>query len=183
MNEEFLSKGLGKNRYLKAKQLIEEFDRQVDLLLRSTGERIVEECDEMFSNPSPSERSGSSSSTFAYKRFEYTMSEVTTPEGDTPRLNVHLYWVHPSEYNRPDIDGVVRAFGYKVKDSGGVDDFVAEQTNLGDWTLNVAQDVFGSRHVFYRHLGSGSDAIDIQDELVHHFTEFADQWAQADLTD
>lgn len=184
MNEEFLSKGLEKNRYLKAGQLIEEFERQIELLLRSTGDRIVDECPEIFPDPSPKKSFGhGSGDTVSYQRFDFAMSGVTTLEEQTPKLNVHLYWVHPSVYNRTDIDGIVRGFGYKVKHSGDVDDLIAERTKVGDWNLNVATDPFGSRNVFYQHIDTGQDCKDVADELVSHFTEFADQWAQIGSTD
>jgi hypothetical protein len=93
-------------------------------------------------------------------------------------LNVQLYWMPPTEYDRTDIDGALRAFGYKVKGADEADDEeVVDGTESGDWELKISGNPYDSSITFYRHVDSAAKIEEMMDELVNHFDEFGDAYA------
>lgn len=84
----------------------------------------------------------------------------------------------PTEYNRTDIDGALRAFGYKIKNTDqSIDDKVAEQTRDGDWPLETSDNPYDSNIVFYQHVSSAAEIESTADTLVSHFSELGDAYA------
>ena len=92
-------------------------------------------------------------------------------------MNVHLYWMPPAEYNRTDIDGALRAFGYKLKGADTeIDESVVERTRAGEWELETAPNPYDSNTVFYRHVSSKAEIMDAMTVLVDHFETFGDAY-------
>lgn len=182
MTGEFLTEGLRNDRYLKAIRLIEQFDNEMEATLHELGQRMIDEQPDLFGpsvDPDVQFRRNPSSS-LAYQRIQYQMHGVQVPHGEEAQnLNVHLYWMAPTEYTRTDIDGALRAFGYKIKNAAStVDDLVAEQTRSSDWPLETSENPFDSNIVFYRHVDSATDIEETANTLVEHFSEFSDEYAR-----
>lgn len=113
----------------------------------------------------------------AYQRVNHSMDAPRAPASDQ-RLNVHLYWMPPTEYGRNDVDGVFRAFGYKIKYADQeVDTRVANQTRTDDWSVETSGNPYDSNIVFYKHVSSAGDIEATADTLVDHFSEFGDEYA------
>lgn len=181
MTAEFLTRGLERDRYLKAHQLITQFEDEIEAVLGEFGQRMIEQHPKLFSRPtSPSVRTNmDSSSALAYHRINYSLTGPRAPDTEqTRRLNVHLYWMPPTEYGRTDIEGALRAFGYKIKDTDQeIDDRVVELTRSGDWSIETAGNPFDSSTVFYRHMSSVADIEETADTLVDHFSRFGGEYA------
>lgn len=178
MTDEFLTKGLEGDRYLKALQLAEQFESEIIRVLRRFGDKMVTENPQLFE---PGIEGGKhvrrgSSSTFAIARLDYPMDRVQSSEDGTQlKLNVHLYWTEPEEYNRTAISGALRAFGYKIKNVDSEDEEeVVAQTR--DWDLHTAENPFGSRIAFYNHVSSAEEVEQTGRLLVEHFSKFGSQY-------
>lgn len=181
MTDEFLTKGLESDRYLKAQQLITQFEADIEAVLGEFGQRLIEQHPQLFDQPlNPNAKSASRSSTvLAYHRINYPLNGPRAPATDQRRrLNVHLYWMPPTEYGRTDIDGALRAFGYKIKDADAeIDNHVSEQTRAEEWSVETSGNPFDSNTVFYRHVSSAADIEAAADTLVEHFSRFGDAYA------
>ncbi|WP_254862259.1 hypothetical protein [Halovivax gelatinilyticus] len=150
--------------------------------LREFGQRMVDEHPDLF-GPSvdPHVRSRrDSGSSLAHQRINYQMHGVEVPDDENSQyLNVHLYWMPPAEYARTDIDGALRAFGYKITNADPtVDDRVVQQTRSSDWPLRTSDNPFDSNTVFYRHVDSAADIEETATTLVEHFSEFGTAYAR-----
>jgi len=181
MTDEFLTKGLQNDRYLKAIQLIEQFEDEIEATLRRFGQRMVDEHPRLFARDSDGDEmtSRSPSSALAYTRIDYSMSGPRARDMDqTWQLNVHLYWVDPAQYDRTDVDGALRAFGYKVKyGSEDIDRNVVQETRACDWALEMSENPYGSNIAFYRHVSSAAEMEETADTLVQHLGTFGDEYA------
>ena len=182
MTGEFLTEGLQNDRYLKAIRLIEQFEIEMEARLRKLGRRMVDKHPSLFGSPLETSTSSSrdSGKTLAYQRIDYKMRGVQVSDDEsTPRLNVHFYWVDPAKYARTDIDGALRAFGYKIKFANtNVDEQVADQTRASDWPIEITDDPFGSRKIFYKHVNSIGDIEETANSLVDHFSEFGNAYTE-----
>lgn len=181
MTDEFLTKGLESDRYLKAIRLSSQFEDEIEAVLGGFGQRMIKQQPALFdSTPGPSVKTKPNpSSALAFHRINYSMDGPQAPDSRR-RLNVHLYWMPPAEYGRTDIDGALRAFGYKIKDADrAVDDHVVEQTRAGEWSLETSENPFDSNIAFYKHVSSTEEIERAVDELVDHFSTFGGEYMAA----
>jgi hypothetical protein len=181
MTDEFLTKGLQNDRYLKALRLADQFEDEIEAVLFELDQRMVDVQPGLFDlNTSADFKTNrTTSSALTTHRINHSMTGPMAPESDqTQKLNVHLYWMPPTEYNRTDIDGALRAFGYKIKYADeDVDGRVAEQTRTGDWPLETSSNPYDSNIAFYKHVSSVAEMEETADVLVKHFREFGDAYA------
>jgi hypothetical protein len=179
MTEEFLTGGLQSDRYLKALRLVDQFESEIEAVLSEFGQQMIDQHPELFdSGPDTRVRTNQSpSSALATHRINYSMNGPQAPDSGQ-QLNVHLYWVPPTEYGRTDIDGALRAFGYKIKGADqDVDEGVVEQTRAADWPLITSSNPFDSNIAFYRHVNSVADISETVETLVDHFSTFGDEYS------
>lgn len=179
MTDEFLTKGLRNDRYLKALRLVEQFEDEIEAMLLEFDRRLVDEHPGLFdSSTDPDVRTNQSPSNgLAIHRINHSMEGPRAPDDDR-RLNVHLYWMPPTEYGRLDVDGALRAFGYKIKYADQeVDTRVAERTRAGDWQVQTSGNPYDDNTVFYRNVSSVADIEETEEILVSHFSEFGDEYA------
>jgi hypothetical protein len=177
MTEDFLTKGLQNDRYMKARQLVEQFREEIEVELRAIGQQMVSENPELFDDTVEGDVSSQTrSNTYPYSRIDYPMARLRSQESDTTlTLNVHLYWYYPREYNRKDIEGAIRALGYKIKGATEADEQrVASETR--GWPLRVSANRFGSRKAFYRHVSSIDEIEETGEQLVEHFSTFGHEF-------
>lgn len=181
MTEEFITKGLQSDRYLKALRLPDQFDDEIEAVLGEFGQRMIEQQPVLFDQSATPDVyfNRTPSSALATHRVNYAMSGAQGSDSDpTPKLNVHLYWMPPAEYGRTDIDGALRAFGYKIKHADeDIDNQVAERTRAGDWPLETSGNPFDSSTAFYRHVSSMAEIEEAMDALVNHFSVFGSEYS------
>jgi hypothetical protein len=181
MTDEFLTNGLRDDRYLKALRLIEQFEDEIEAILLESDRRMVDEHPDLFDpNAEPGVKTNRSPSTgLAYHRVNHPMTGPRAPDADRIRkLNVHLYWMPPTEYGHTAFDGALRAFGYKIKYADpDTDDGVVERTRGGDWSLETSGNPYDSNAVFYSHVDSAAEIEGTANELVAHFSAFGDEYA------
>lgn len=177
MRDEFFTQGLEDDRYLKARQLVKQFNKEIEAELRAIGEQIVAQNRELFDEAvdGRGKVSGLSRAT-PWARIDYPMARVQSSESDEQlTLNVHLYWDDPRDYNRIDIDGAIAALGYKIKNVSEVDEQrVVSETR--DLSLQTAENRFGGETAFYNHVNSADEFKQTGEELVEHFSKFGGEY-------
>lgn len=178
MTEDFLTMGLREDRYLKAIELLEQFDEEIEVVIRDIGQQMVDCQSDLFVDEVDGavriRRKPSSSKSWA--RVDYKMDPDLTPDDRQQRLNVHLYWLRPSEYGRRDIDGALRAFGYKIKGASPETDAEVVRAMGDDWALDTAPDPFGDNTLFYRHVSSTADIEETAQAMIDHFNRFGNRY-------
>lgn len=178
MTDDFLTNGLTNDRYLKALRLTDQFQAEIAAILRQFDQQMVDAQPDLFEpglNPSV-KTSESPGSGLANHRINHRMTGPAAPSGNQ-KLNVHLYWMPPTEYDRTDIDGALRAFGYKIKNAAAdKDTCVVEQTRTGDWNVETSDNPYDSNKVFYNHVSSRADIEAAVDRLVEHFATLGDEY-------
>lgn len=179
MSEDFVTNGLTNDRYLKALRLIDQFQDEIAALLKQFDQTMVEAQPDLFEpgrNPKV-KKSTSPGSGLANHRINHHLTGPKAPDGNL-RLNVHLYWLSPAEYNRTDIDGALRAFGYKIKGADtDIDTRVVQQTRTEDWEIDIADNPYDNNKVFYRHVSSRSEIEETMAVLVDHFEAYGDEYS------
>lgn len=107
MTGDFLTQGFKADRYLKAIRLITQFENEIEAILRQFDQQMVDAQPGLFdSSTDPNWRnSWSSSSALATHRINHEMEGPQAPDDQRQTLNVHLYWMLPTKYNRTDING------------------------------------------------------------------------------
>jgi len=179
MSDEFLTQGLQQDRYLKALRLADQFQDEITTRLFEFDEAMVAVRPGLFDSESDPDANMNTSPSdgLAFHRINRAMNGPEAPENDQ-QLNVHLYWMSPTDYERRDIDSAVRGFGYKIKyGETDADERVKQQTRDGDWSLQTADNPYDSNTVFYRHVSSAMEIDDVAEELVEHFSAYGDAWA------
>lgn len=177
MTNEFLTEGLENDRYMKARQLVKQFEKEIEVELRAVGEKMVNQNRDFFDGSvEGSESISTKSNTFPFARVDYPMSRIQSRESDTRLiLNVHLYWDDPRDYNRLDIDGALRALGYKIKNIAETDEQrVVSETR--DWPIQTSENRFGGETAFYKHVSSADEIEKTGEQLIEHFSTFADEY-------
>lgn len=182
MTGDFITKGLTNDRYLKALRLIEQFEDEITALLRDFDQQMVDQQPDLFdAGTDPSVRTNRTpSSALAHTRINHAMHGPLAPDdGQTHKLNVHLYWMPPEEYARTDIEGALRGFGYKIKNADTAsDDRVVDRTRAGEWDIETSGNPYDPNTVFYRHVDSVADIEETIEILVDHFATFGDEYAK-----
>ena len=151
MTDDFLTEGLRDDRYLKALRLIDQFEDEIGAILHDFDQRMVDQQPALFDpGTTPSlKTSQTPSSGLAFHRLNHAMTGCRAPDRNQ-QLNVHLYWMPPTEYDRTDVDGALRAFGYKVKDADpDTEAQIVEQTRTEDWSLETSVNPYDTNTVFY----------------------------------
>ena len=178
MTEEFLTEGLQNDRYLKAVRLVQQFENEIEARLREFDQRMVDQHPELFGSNSNLRTNQTPGSGLAIHRINHRMNGPKAPDDPAQQLNVHLYWMPPTEYDRTNIDGALRAFGYKIKGADeAADEHVVDRTERGDWPLETSGNPFDPNVTFYQHVSSAADIEETMDILVDHFAEFGDAYA------
>jgi hypothetical protein len=178
MSEDVLTNGLQNDRYLKALRLAEQFQSEIGAILQQFDQAMVDAQPDLF-DPSLDpkvKKSRNPGSGLANHRINHRLTGPKAPDGNQ-KLNVHLYWMPPAEYNRTDINGALRAFGYKIKHADtDIDTRVVQKTRARDWDVDIADNPYDSNKVFYNHVSSRVEIEDAMATLVDHFDTFGDEY-------
>lgn len=178
MTDEFLTEGLQNDRYLKALRLVQQFENEIEARLHEFDQQMANQHPGLFDSDARMKTSQTPSNGLAFNRLNHKMNGPKAPDDPAQQLNVHLYWMPPTEYSRTDIDGALRAFGYKIKGADeAVDEHVVDRTERGDWPLETSGNPYDPNMTFYQHVSSAADIEETMDVLVDHFAEFGDEYA------
>ena len=118
MNDEFFTQALQGNRYLKAIQLINRFETELEHELKRFGDQIVEVTPDQFETGVEGRWNNrrSSGSVIAFARVDYDLDRVSSADDDAAdlTLNLSFRWVEPGEYGHADVDGALTLLSYNA---------------------------------------------------------------------
>lgn len=178
MDDEFFTKALQEDRYLKAIQLLDRFEAELRRELERVGDELVEDHPELFVRDAEADWNNgrSSSSVLAFARVDYVMDRLRSADEDAQnlKLNLSFRWVEPSQLGFYDVDGVLTVAVYKIKRAPPEDhQRVVESTRKEDWSVQTADDAFGNAPgVFYLPVETAADFREAFDTLSDHFSTF-----------
>jgi hypothetical protein len=178
MNDEFFTKALEEDRYLKAIQLINRFETELQQQLEHIGDQFVRQNRELFVDqvePSWNHRR-SSSTILAFARVDYVMNRHESANDDARnlKLNISFRWIEPGELGHQSVDGALSLLSYKIKRaSDETYAQVKEQTRQGDWPVHFADDAFSnSPGIIYIPVESAEQMRNASETLQEHFTKY-----------
>jgi len=181
MSEDFLTKGIENDRYLKAVELIDRFEDEVYEEIRKVFDDFVKENDLFFGDGSPDERHRPTrgTATMATHRIDYTMSRVQADEEDPKNLivNVGFEWVNPAKQGEDtSSDEALTYVYYKIK-------YASEENYEKVCDLTENPDILCGEEmwrnapgIFYIPVEKGEDVKEGLDELREHLSKFGDHF-------
>jgi hypothetical protein len=178
MNDEFFTQALRENRYLKAIQLINRFETELEHELKRFGDQIVEANSDQFETGVEGRwnNSRSSGSVIAFARVDYDLDRVSSQDANPSdlTLNISFRWVEPAEYGHADVDGALTLLSYKIKQLQANDyEAVSQVTREDEWPVHLADDAFSNAPgIVYVPIETAADMKDAERALQEHFEEF-----------
>lgn len=182
MNDEFFTQALQGNRYLKAIQLINRFETELEHELKRFGNQLIE------ANPGQFETGvegrwnnrRSTGSVIAFARVDYDLNRVSsvTDGAADLTLNFSFRWVDPGEYGHADVDGALTLLSYKIKQLS-VDDYdaVSQATREDEWPVYFADDAFSNAPgIVYVPVETAAEMKDAERALQEHFEAFVSMY-------
>ena len=176
MNNDFITTGIQKDRYLKATRLVERFETELKREIRNAGDEIVAENPHLFANGVEGDWNHHLYSTgpvLGFARFDYVMNRQNPKSGKSLKLNFAFRWVEPSKIGH-DADGALSIVSYKIKNALD-DDYrtVMEATRNEDWGVQVGNDPHDSYPAsFYVPVRSLEEIRIGHEKIMQHFSEF-----------
>lgn len=178
MNDEFFTKAIEDDRYLKAIQLINRFETELRRELEQIGNQFVEENPQLFvDGVEPSwNNSRSSSSIIAFARVDLVMNRFESVDGDARnlKLNISFRWIEPGELGHQDVDGALSLLSYKIKRANEEDhERVKQETREEEWPVFFADDAFNnSPGIIYVTVETAHDLRIASEQLRDHFEAY-----------
>lgn len=180
MNEDFITKAIENDRYLKAIRLADQFEEEIDRKLENFLEETIEQRPDLFvDDTSPSKRkSRVRTEPLAHRRVQATMDRVNS-DGDNLKFYISIEWTQPEVHGR-DGDGALCLILYKIKNSARAEyDRVKQETQAApEWDeIQCSDDAWNSdRGIFYLPVTDGGDVMEALQLLREHFFSFAEDY-------
>lgn len=149
MNDEFITRAIEEDRYLKALRLIDRFEMEIEAELKRVADEFVSGTDGLF-NDDPGQRfkfNRDPGPVIAHARINTDMKRVASKEdgADTLTLNITLRWLDPSEYKSSHIDGALCVTAYKINGADSDDHKrVRQQTEAEGYDVQLCQDAYNN---------------------------------------
>jgi len=182
MNDEFFTQALQGNRYLKAIQLINRFETELEHELKRFGDQIVEANPYQFETGVEGRWNNrrSSGSVIAFARVDYDLRRVSSADDDATdlTLNHSFRWVEPGEYGHADVDGALTLLSYKIKQLRAEDyETVSQATKEDEWPVHLADDAFSNAPgIIYVPVETAAEMQNAEQTLQEHFEEFVSMY-------
>jgi len=181
VSEDFLTKGIENDRYLKAVELVDRFEDEVYEEIRKVFDDFVKENDLFIGDGSPDERSRPTrgTATMATHRIDYTMSRVQADEEDPENLivSVGFEWANPAKQGEEtSTDESLTYVYYKIK-HGDEEEFekVCDLTENPD--ILCGEEMWRwAPGIFYIPVKKGEDFREGLRMLREHLAKFGDEF-------
>lgn len=182
MNDDFVTMAIQEDRYLKAIQLIDEFETELRRALEHIGNQFIEENQELFverATPAWNNNRGGRS-VLAWARVDCDMDRRSSIEEGAQRLKLNLafQWMDAAELGVHEDDGVLSIVSYKIKHARDEDHNQVEKlTREEEWEIYCGEDHFNnSPGIFYIPVTDADDIRDAFETLKEHFSEYGGKY-------
>lgn len=182
MNDEFITRALEDDRYLKALRLINRFETEVEGELKRVANEFVSETSGLFDDELNQrfKFNRNSGSVIAHARINTDMARVASKKegADNLTLNITLRWLDPAEYGLSHVDGALCVTGYKI--NGAVSDHherLKQQTKEAGVDVQFCRDAYNNAPgMVYVPVETAAEIRDGFETLKTHFCEFGDEY-------
>ncbi|WP_435317936.1 hypothetical protein [Haloarchaeobius sp. TZWSO28] len=184
MNEDFITKGIENDRYLKAVRLYKQFEDEMFTTLKNVSKDVIEAEPSWFADDVEFNRNETRRRTepLGHIRVDSKMARVNEA-GTRLKFQVCIEWSQP-ELHRHDeqTDGALCIVFYKIKNLDRAEyELVRQQTEQADrWdAIQFDDDVWNSDYgLFYIPVDSGPAVKAGFETLAEHFLEFGDTYGE-----
>lgn len=181
MNDDFVTDGIQKDRYLKAIRLTDRFETEIRRELKRVGDSIVADNPALFRNGVEANwnKHRTPGKLLAFARVDYVMARVRSREDPEPlKLNLGLRWVEPDKYGWPDTDGALCMVSCKIKNLLETEyEQIEAETQEDDWSLQFAEDVYDNAPGIIYYPVTDADSLTAGLEtLGDHFGTYGSQY-------
>lgn len=147
MNDEFITRGIENDRYLKATRLVNRFETEVEGKLKDVTDDFISNTEDLFEDGVDKDfnMTGSAGAVIAHGRVNTDMKRFYAGEdgADTLTLNITLRWLDPAEYDYPDADGALCVTGYKINSAASENhDRIKRQMRDDDSDVRHCRDAY-----------------------------------------
>lgn len=183
MTDEFITQALQQDRYLKAIELINRFETEIEHLQKHAGKRIIEENRGLFVRDATASYKSrrDSSNTLAFARTDFKMSRFTSegPESDRLKMSLMIHWNDPSILGHNEVEGALAVASLRIKNLHR-DEFqsVRNATLEEGWKgIQFGEDPFGnSPGILYSPVETKQDIDRAYEQLAAHFQEYGENY-------
>jgi hypothetical protein len=182
MNEEFITKGIENDRYLKAVRLYKQFEEEMFTTLENVSKNVVEAEPDWFVEGVKQSRNIQRHRTdpLGYLRVDNKMARVNET-GDRLKFHVCIEWSQPEAYRHDEqTDGALCIVFYKIKNLDQAEyEHVRQQTEQADrWSeIQFDDDLWDNDlGLFYIPVESGPAVKSGFETLTDHFLEFGESY-------
>lgn len=182
MNDEFITKAIENDRYLKAFRLVDRFETEIEGELRRVANEFVSGSEALFDDDADQnfDLERYAEQVIAIVRVNTRMNRVRSAEYDNQDLwlNTTLRWLDPAEYGLLDVDGALCVTAYKINYAGDDDyDRVKRQTAADDWLVNFCRDAYeNAPGMVYVPVESAAEIHAGFDTLKEHFWTYGAEY-------
>lgn len=187
MNEEFITKGIENDRYLKAVRLYKQFEDEMFSTLTNVSKDVIEAKPTWFTDDIAHDKNQTRRRTepLGHLRVDTTMARVNS-DGDQLKFHVCIEWTQPEVHRHDDhTDGSLCIVFYKIKNLDRSDyERVRQQTKGADkWdAIQFDDDLWNSDlGLFYIPVASGPAVKEAFETLKRHFIEFGDAYGASPI--
>ncbi|GAB6880106.1 hypothetical protein JCM17823_23800 [Halorubrum gandharaense] len=186
MTDEFVTQALQQDRYLKAIELIDRFETEIERLQNHTGKRIVEENQELFVDDlTPDFRSRRNpSTTFAFARTDFKMSRFANEEPDANRLKMSLmiHWNDATVLGHDEGYGALAVASLRIKNLSKVEyQEIKRETLEEGWNdIQFGEDPFNnSPGIIYSPVETIQDIDHAHERFAAHFRKYGQDYGKS----
>jgi hypothetical protein len=184
MNDDFITKGIENDRYLKAVRLYKQFEEEMVRELRNLSEDTIERRPDLFVDDVTPDRSISRrrTSPLGHMRMDNRLRRVNV-DGEHLVLNIGIEWAQPENHGHDDApNGALCIVMYKIKNLPRTEyERVKQQTKSHPkWeTIQFDDDLWNSGWgIHYIPVIDGPEVKQGLQTLQEHFLEFGESYGE-----
>lgn len=182
MNDEFITRALEDDRYLKALRLIDRFELEIEGELRRVADEFISESAGLFDEDVNSrfKFNRDPGPVICHARINTNMNRVASEEedADTLTLNITLRWLDPAEYGFSHIDGALCVTAYKI--NGAISDDhkrVKQRTKSNESDVQFCRDAYNNAPgMVYVPVETAAEIRDGFETLKQHFGKYGEEY-------
>lgn len=182
MNDEFITRAIQEDRYLKSLRLIDRFETEIEGELRRVADEFITETEHLFEDDID-QRFGfnrDAGPVIAHARISNDMRRVASEQegADTLTLNITLRWLDPGEYGLSHVDGALCVTAYKINGAASGDhDRVKQRTTLAEANIQFCRDAYDNAPgMIYVPITTAAEIRAGFDTLKKHFWEYGAEY-------
>lgn len=182
MNDDFITRAIENDRYLKAIRLINRFETEIEGTLQRVTDEFISGNEELFDNEVDQRFNVNRDAgpVITHARVNTDMNRAPSSQEGTQNLtlNITLRWLDPAEYGISNVNGALAVTAYKINGAASDDhDTVKQQTLEDSWDINWCRDAYNNApEMAYVPVESAEEIREGFDTLKQHFWKYGSEY-------